>query len=146
MWVGVGGLLDLRAGLGNNEEFPFPLGGRHRNEVGRRQGVGVQAAGRRGGRTGCPAARKEMREGMSNTPEKSPPAGDLRWALNMGLAIGVGLPLARSLKLGQALGLGTGFWGTVGTVLVNGLVAGLVGAAVGLVVYGLLRRVGRRAA
>jgi hypothetical protein len=80
---------------------------------------------------------------MKTEPEKTPVAGAWRGPLTMGLAIGVGVPLARFLRLEQALGLGVGSWGAV---LMNAAVAGLVGGVVAAVAYGLLRRVGRRPA
>jgi hypothetical protein len=74
---------------------------------------------------------------MADTPENKPPARDWRFALTIGLSIGVALPLSRGLT--QALEPSLGH---VGAFLLGVLAAGAGGALAALLVHWLLHRGG----
>ena len=74
---------------------------------------------------------------MTNTPNKTPPARAWRFPLAMGLAIGIGMSVARNVE--QALGLGLGSWAKMA---ISAASAGLIAGTVALVVYWLFEPVG----
>jgi hypothetical protein len=76
---------------------------------------------------------------MQKTPPNAGPAKDWRFPLSIGLAIGIGAPVARSLE--QALGPDLPSWCRIGA---SAVLAGLLGGFVGLVVHALLRPAGLR--
>jgi hypothetical protein len=71
---------------------------------------------------------------MAETPTKTPANRDWRFALSIGLAIGLGLAVARNVK--EALVPSLGDWGAFTVSL---LAAGATGGLVALAVHWLIR-------
>jgi hypothetical protein len=67
---------------------------------------------------------------MAEPPQGTPPARDWRFALTIGLSIGVALPTSRGVE--KALEPTLGYWGAF---LVSVAAAGAVAALVALVVH-----------
>lgn len=75
---------------------------------------------------------------MADTPQNKPPARDWRFALIIGVSIGVGIALSRGVT--QALEPGLGHWGAF---LLGVVAAGVGGGLAALLALWLLKRGGR---
>jgi hypothetical protein len=75
---------------------------------------------------------------MAETPQNKPGARDWRFALTIGISIGVALPLSRAVT--QGLEPSLGHWGAF---LLSVVAAGAGGGLAALLVHWLLRRGGR---
>ena len=72
---------------------------------------------------------------MSSTPESKPPGRDWRFALIIGVSIGIAMPLSRGVT--QLLEPGLGHWGAF---LLSVVAAGAGGGLAALLAHWLLHR------